>query len=138
MYYPSSPNFTLSEESIPSMILGASEGELSVKAEEDSRPRKYQERRAHVLRIKRKSEEQLEFPRWQKFIYFLCFLLTNYYILTFCTISNFCLALYVLLFKNIVNNLFFFFRQLTILSFSYLSISYRKVDINFFVKPIIK
>ena len=37
------PNFTISEESIFSVILGASEKELSVKTEEDPHPRRHQE-----------------------------------------------------------------------------------------------
>ena len=82
------PNTTLSGESVPSMILGASKEKLSVKAEEDPHPRRHQERRVQISRVKKKGDEQLALPRRHKFIYFLCLLLINYYVLTFSTISN--------------------------------------------------
>jgi hypothetical protein len=61
------PNSIVSEKLIPSMILGASEEELSVKTKKDPRPKRHQEKRPQVLRVKRKNEEQLKFFRRQKF-----------------------------------------------------------------------
>lgn len=81
------PNFTISEESIFSVILGASEKELSVKPEEDPHPRMHLGRGA--LRISTTAK-----------IYLFSLSFVNK--LLYSDISN--PALYVSSFKNIVNN----------------------------------
>lgn len=52
------PNSTVSEESIPVMILGKSKRELSVKAEEDPRPRRHKKVVSKRIDASLKSKEK--------------------------------------------------------------------------------